>query len=130
MDFLRCTQIIHESKLSRAHISKNSTTGCFAPCAETPNLDQYIPRSGFKLFAKVISRQQKWAEKLVDTTFWLKPWLQVISFGSNYFHLAKVLATTNSEPDVIQVVLIRDLSFFETIVDPAHHIFMFFAAKF
>ena len=32
------------------------------------------------------------------TTFWLKPWLKVISFGSNFFHLAKVLATTNSEP--------------------------------
>ena len=33
-------------------------------------------------------------KQLVDTTFWLKP----ISFGSNFFHLAKVLATTNSEP--------------------------------
>ena len=43
MHFLRSTQIIHESKLFSAHISKNSTTGCFAPCAETPNLDQYIP---------------------------------------------------------------------------------------
>ena len=31
-------------------------------------------------------------------TFWLKPWLKLISFGSNFFHLAKVLATTNSEP--------------------------------
>ena len=37
-------------------------------------------------------------EQLVDTTFWLKPWLELISFGSNFFHLAKVLATTNSEP--------------------------------
>ena len=36
--------------------------------------------------------------QLVDTTFWLKPWLNLISFGSNFFHLAKVLATTNSEP--------------------------------
>ena len=35
---------------------------------------------------------------LVDTTFWLKPWLKSILFGSNFFHLAKVLATTNSEP--------------------------------
>ena len=33
-------------------------------------------------------------EQLVDTTFWLKQ----ISFGFNFFHLAKVLATTNSEP--------------------------------
>ena len=33
-------------------------------------------------------------EQLLDTTFWLKS----ISFGSNFFHLAKVLATTNSEP--------------------------------
>ena len=47
MDFLRCTQIIHESKLFSGNISKNSTTGCFAPCAETPNLDQYIPPGGF-----------------------------------------------------------------------------------
>ena len=36
-------------------------------------------------------------KQLVDT-FWLKPWLKLISFGSNFFHLAKVLATTNSEP--------------------------------
>ena len=38
-------------------------------------------------------------KQLVDT-FWLKPWLKVISFGSNFFHFAKVLhlATTNSEP--------------------------------
>ena len=34
----------------------------------------------------------------VDTTFWLKPWLKLISFGSNFFHLANVLATTNFEP--------------------------------
>ena len=32
-------------------------------------------------------------KQLVDT-FWLK----LISCGSNFFHLAKVLATTNSEP--------------------------------
>ena len=38
-----------------AHISKNSTTGCFAPCAETPNLDQYIPPSSQK--EKPISAQ-------------------------------------------------------------------------
>ena len=31
-------------------------------------------------------------------TFWLKPWLKLISFGSNFFQCAKVLATTNSEP--------------------------------
>ena len=37
-------------------------------------------------------------EQLLDTTFWLSPWLKLISFGSNIFHLAKVLATTNSEP--------------------------------
>ena len=57
---------------------------------------------GSNLFAKVINRWQKLllggnelnTEQLVDTTFWLKS----ISFGSNFFHLAKVLATTNSEP--------------------------------
>ena len=31
-------------------------------------------------------------KQLVDT-FWLKPWLKLVSFGSNFFHLAKVLAT-------------------------------------
>ena len=36
-------------------------------------------------------------KQLVDT-FLLKPWLKLISFGSNFFHLAKVLATANSEP--------------------------------
>ena len=30
-------------------------------------------------------------KQLVDT-FWLNPWLKIISFGSNIFHLAKVLA--------------------------------------
>ena len=39
-------------------------------------------------------------KKLVDTTFWLKPLLKLKSFGYNFFHLAKVLATTNSEPDL------------------------------
>ena len=34
--------------------------------------------------------------RLVDT-FWLKPWLKFISFGSNFFHLAKVWAEINSE---------------------------------
>ena len=37
-------------------------------------------------------------DQFLDTTFWLKPWLNLISFGFNFFHLAKVLATTNSEP--------------------------------
>ena len=37
-------------------------------------------------------------EQLVDTTFWLKPWLELISFGSDFFLLAKVLARTNFEP--------------------------------
>ena len=53
---------------------------------------------------KVISRKQNWAKskikKNVDTTFWLKPWLKFISFGYIFFHLAKVLATTNSEPEL------------------------------
>ena len=36
--------------------------------------------------------------KQIADTFWLKPWLKLISFGSNFFDLAKVLATSNSEP--------------------------------
>ena len=59
--------------------------------------------SGSNLFAKVISRQQKSplagkeinTKQLVDTTFWLKAWLKLISFGSNFFHFARVLDTTN-----------------------------------
>ena len=38
-------------------------------------------------------------EQLVDTTFLDKPLIgKLISLGSNFFHLAIVLATTNSEP--------------------------------
>ena len=37
-------------------------------------------------------------KQFVDTTFWLKPWLKLISLVQTFFHLAKVLATTNSEP--------------------------------
>ena len=37
-------------------------------------------------------------KQFVDTSFWLKPWGKLISFGSNFFRLAKVLAATNSEP--------------------------------
>ena len=65
--------------------------------------------SGSKLFVKINNRQQKSpiagkqlnTIQFVDTTFWLKPWLKVISFGSNFFQLAKVLATTNSEPGLV-----------------------------
>ena len=31
-------------------------------------------------------------------TFWLKPWLKLISFDSIFFLMTKVLATTNFEP--------------------------------
>ena len=37
-------------------------------------------------------------EQFLDIAFWPKPWLKSISFGSNFFHFAKVLTTTNSEP--------------------------------
>ena len=37
-------------------------------------------------------------KQLVATTFWLKPWGKLISFGSNFFQLAKVMSTPNSEP--------------------------------
>ena len=39
-----------------------------------------------RLSADIVDTKQ-----LVDT-FWLKPWLKFISFGSNFFHLAKLLA--------------------------------------
>ena len=44
------------------------------------------------------SGQELNTEQLPDTTFWLKPWLKSVSFGSYYFHSAKLLATTNFEP--------------------------------
>ena len=47
------------------------------------------------LVAKELNTKQ-----LVDTSFWLKPLLKLISLGSNFFYLAKVLATTNSEPSM------------------------------
>ena len=37
-------------------------------------------------------------EQFLDKQFWLKLWLKLNSFGSLIFHLAKVLATTNSIP--------------------------------
>ena len=46
-------------------------------------------RENIRLIARTPSKQ------LVNT-FWLKPWLKLISFGSNFFHLAKVFATINS----------------------------------
>ena len=49
-----------------------------------------------KLSADIVGKELN-TKQLVDT-FWLKPWLKLISFGSILFHLAKVLATTNSEP--------------------------------
>ena len=50
----------------------------------------------------------KHKKKLVDSTFWLKPWLNLISFGYNFFHLAKVLATTNSEPELALLAVRSD----------------------
>ena len=52
----------------------------------------YMQRLSADVAGKELNTKQ-----LVDT-FWLKPWLKLISFGSNFFHLAKVLDTTNSEP--------------------------------
>ena len=51
-----------------------------------------LQRSSADIAGKELNTKQ-----LVDT-FWLKPWLKLISFGSNFFHLAKALATTASEP--------------------------------
>ena len=44
--------------------------------------------------------KEKFTKKIVDTTFWLKPWLKLISFGYNFFHLAEVLVKQNSEPEL------------------------------
>ena len=50
---------------------------------------------GYQHMTKVTGMWTKcFTEQLLDTTFRLKS----ISFGPNFFYLAKVLATTNSEP--------------------------------
>ena len=61
--------------------------------------------SGSNLFAKVISRQQKSplagkeinTKQFVDTTFWLKPWLKLISFGQ-LFPFGLSVGYNKSEP--------------------------------
>ena len=51
-----------------------------------PDLD---PNCLQRLSADIVGKELN-TKQFVDT-FWLKPWLKLISFGSNYFHLAKVL---------------------------------------
>ena len=48
-------------------------------------------------------------EKLLDTTFWLEPWLKSSIFGYNFFHLAKVLATTHSEPVLALIACLKKI---------------------
>ena len=50
---------------------------------------------------------------MFDTTFWLKPWLKLISFGSNFFHLVKVLATTNSEPGLALTMAFKETHYWD-----------------
>ena len=57
-----------------------------------------------RLSADNKSGQRVKYKKLVETTFWLKPWLKLISFGYNFFHLAKELATINSEPELALIM--------------------------
>ena len=64
-------------------------------------LSNSLDPSGSKLFAKVISSQQttKVAPSgQIQNNRLILPWLKLISFHSNFFHLAKVLATANFEP--------------------------------
>ena len=55
---------------------------------------QTVCNLGYQQTTKVPPSGQRVRYK---TTFWLKPWLKLISFGSNFFYLAKVLPTTNSK---------------------------------
>ena len=48
-------------------------------------------------------------EQLLGIPFWLKPWLKSNSFGSNFFHLPKSLATTYYEPGSLQHVARKEL---------------------
>ena len=55
-------------------------------CKGYQQTSKCLAGSEFKLFVKVISRQQKWAKsyiqkKLVYTTFWLKPWHMATTFS-------------------------------------------------
>ena len=66
-----------------------------------PGVKQFVgpdlgPNCLQRLSADIAGKELN-TKQLVDT-FWLKPCLKLISFGSNFFLLAKVLATTNSEP--------------------------------
>ena len=56
-------------------------------------------------------------EQLLDTTFWLKPWLKSISFGSNFFHLTKMLAIvqeflSQGRPALCMVMLWHNTPFY------------------
>ena len=54
---------------------------------------------GYQQTTKVVLSSQRVKYKTACWyLFWLKPWLKLISFGSNLFDLANVMSTTNSEP--------------------------------
>ena len=53
---------------------------------------------GYQQTAIIAHSEELNTKQLVDTIFWLKPWLKLFSFGSNFSYLVTVLATTNSEP--------------------------------
>ena len=53
---------------------------------------------GYQQTTRVAPSGKDFTKQLVSTTLWLKPWQKLISFGSNFFNLATVLASTNSEP--------------------------------
>ena len=81
---------VNEHQLSQNKVLKQDThQSSMGPnCLQRLSADSKLPLAGKELNTNQIA----------DTTFWLKPWLKLISFGSNFFHLAKMLATTNSEP--------------------------------
>ena len=49
---------------------------------------------GLRIWAKKCRIRNR--EQLLDTPFWLKPWLKTKLFDSSFSHLTKVLATTIS----------------------------------
>ena len=63
-------------------------------CLQSLSAEQKVAASG----QRVKYRTTSWYY-----FFRLKPWLKSISYGFNFFHLAKVLATTNSEPGLALV---------------------------
>ena len=69
-------------------------------CKGYQQTSKCLAGSALKLFVKIISRQQKWAKSYIQKTCLYYFLAKTLAFGYNFYHLDKVLATTNSEPEL------------------------------